>query len=412
MRCNRQFLFFILIVGLFLMRESRIAPLGSLEASFASWLNRNAHRQPSVARLALVQITDEDLGGDSWAWTPLEFSLFLNAALPFQPPVLGIEPVLAWKKPDAQQITLLHNQLLRSPKMVLGSKLGFAEDPSILPPLQEVPVLRHVEGDLGSITEFTMITGQPVEDLRLAGTLGFENLLDQKSAKPIQHVPLIFRYHGQVVPSFVLQAAMLWYGVTPEEVKVVPGSHIALGEELRVPIDARGSMFVDFSIPMTRFSMGDLLLSAEQSQSGRKTIAPVAYLKNCFTLLARTDREVRTLRFANGHLGSQGELFASALATLQNGEFVEHDTNSNRHLIIELVIIMEGMIIAWFFARMTRWSSVGVALLIFSFYMLVALGAFAAWLVVLPFLLPVGLLAFILTFRLLDENDAEEEGGV
>ncbi|MEI6351658.1 MAG: CHASE2 domain-containing protein [Verrucomicrobiota bacterium] len=406
MHCStRQFLFLVLIIGLVLMRESRVAPLASIETAFATWLSVNAQRSPAPAPLAVVQITDEDLSATPWPWTPLDFSLFLNAALPYQPPVVGIEPILSWSKPDAQQVSLLHNQLLKSPKVVLGSELGNPEDLSVLPALQEVPTLRHVKGDLSSLREFMLVERQPMEDLRLAGTLGFENL-EESASKPIQFVPLIFRYHGQVVPSFVLQAAMLWYGVTPDEVKVICGSHIDLGKKIQIPIDAHGGFFVDFSIPMTRFSTGDLLLSVEQSQVGRKTVAPIAQLKNCFTLLARTDREARTLRFANGQRGSRGELFAAALATLQNAEFVEHDADSNRHLMIELVIVMEALIVAWFFSRMSKLGTLMVALLIFAGYMLAALGAFSAWLVVFPFLLPAGLLAFIVLFRMLDREEA------
>ena len=405
MRCTtRQFLFLVLMVGLVLMRESRVTPLASVESAFAGWLSVNAQRAPAPAPLALIEITDEDLASTPWPWAPMEFSLFLNASLLYQPPVLGIEPLLWWPKADDQQVSLLHNQLLRSPKLVLGSELGIPEDLSVLPPLQEVPVIRHVEGDRSTLREFTLVSRQPMEDLRLAGTLGFENLPEESATQPIQFIPLVFRYHGQVVPSFVLQAAMLWYGVTPDEVNVVCGSHIALGKVLRIPIDERGCFFVDFSIPMTRFSMGDLLLSVEQSQVGRKTVAPLVRLKNSFTLLARTDREARSLRFANGRVGSRGELFAAALATLQNAEFVERNANSNRHLTIELVIIMEALIVAWFFSRMSKLGTLSVGLVIFAGYMLAALGAFSAWLVVLPLVLPMGLLAFIVLFRLMDEE--------
>ena len=278
MRCsNRQFLFIVLIVGLVLMRESRLYPLDGVETAYANWLAINAPRQSEPAPLVLVQIADDDLRANPWPWSPVDYSLFLNAALPFQPPVLAVEPVLDWPKPDAQQVTLLHNQLLRAPKVLLSSEFGFPEDPALMPPLQEVPVLRHVEGNISGLREFPLITAQPGEALRLSATLGFvESAEDAKEV--VRRVPLVFRYGGQVVPSFVLQAAMLWFGVTPEEVVVVPGSYIALGKDLRVPVDAAGSMLVDFTVPMVRFSLADLILSAEQYQSGHQAIAPVSLL--------------------------------------------------------------------------------------------------------------------------------------
>ena len=198
--------------------------------TLAAWFVGGGSRQPEVAPLVLVEISEEDLGAHPWPWSPVDYSLFFGAALPFQPPVLAVEPVLAWKTADPQQMMLLHNQVLRAPKVLLGSELGFPEDPALVPPLQEVPVLRHVEGDSSAVREFPLVALQPSEDLRLASTLGFFEPSAAGDGKPVGRVPLVFRYRGQVVPSFVLQAAMLYFGVTPEVVEVAPGSHIALGE--------------------------------------------------------------------------------------------------------------------------------------------------------------------------------------
>lgn len=378
------------------MRESRTAPFDSLEAAFSSWLTVNAPRQTEAAPLALVQISDEDLRENPWPWSPLDYSLFLNAALPFQPPVLAIEPVLAWKKPDAQQITLLHNQLLRAPKVLLGSELGPLEDPTTIPPMQEVPVLQHVEGSVSGVREFPLVALQPCEELRLAATLGFVEPLEEGGAV-VRRVPLVFRYRGQVVPSFVLQAVMLWFGVTPDDVVVKPGSYIEIGKKLRVPVDDAGSMPVDFAIPMVRFSLGDLILSAEQHQTEHQSIAPVARLKNSLTLLARTDTASRTIPLANGRNGSRGELLAAAIATIQRGSFI-----SRAGITVDLIIILEAMILAWFCWRLSKLGTLVLCVGLFAFYMLCTLGVFAALQVALPLMLPAGLLAFIVSFRQLD----------
>jgi len=397
MRCStRQFLFLIFLVGLGLMYGSRTAPLNSLEGVFAQWLAVNSTRHPAAAPLALVQISEEDLSANPWPWSPVDYSLFLSTALPFQPPVLAMEPVLAWEKPDPQQLALLHNQLLRVPKVLLGSEFGFPEDPSIVQPLQEVPVLRHVEGSMSQLREFPIIALQPNEELRLAATLGFFEPSATDNGT-VRRVPLVFRYRGQVTPSFVLQAAMLWFGVTPEEVVVVPGSHIALGKELRIPVDVAGTMAVDFAIPVVRFSLGDLLLSAEQYQNGHQAIAPVAMLKNSLTLLIRTDKEARTIRLANSRLGSRGELTAAAIATIQKASFI---TRSD--LTVDGLILLEAIILGWFCRRFGKLGVVALCVGCFAFYLLVAFGVFAMWQVTLPLLLPAGLLGFIVLFRQLE----------
>ena len=379
------------------MHESRTAPLNSVETAFSRWLSVNASRHPETAPLVLVQISDEDLAAHPWPWSPVDYSLFFSAALGFQPPVLAVEPVLGWKTPDPQQMTLLHNQVLRAPKVLLGSELGFPEDPALVPPLQEVPVLRHVEGEVGAVREFPLVALQPSEELRLAATPGFFEPPAALGGKPVGRVPLVFRYRGQVVPSFVLEAAMLWFGVTPEEVVVVPGSHIALGNEMRLPVDAAGTMPVDFTIPVVRFSMADLILSAEQHQGGHQAIAPVAQLKNAVTLLARTDTAARTIPLANGRNGSRGELAAAAIATIQQGSFPER-----AGLGVDGLILLEVLVLGWFCRRMGRLGGMALCAGVFGFYLLVALGVFTAWGVALPLLLPAGLLAFLLLFRQLE----------
>ena len=393
---TRQFLFLVLMVGLVLMHESRTAPFNRVEAAFSRWLSANALRQIEPAPLALVQISDEDLGAHPWPWTPVDYSLFINAALPFHPPVLAVEPVLAWNNPDPQQMELLHTQTLRVAKLLLGSELGFSEDPSILPPLQEVPVLRNIKEGISRLREFPLVALQPSEDLRLAGTIGFfEPPTDD--GKAVRRVPLVFRYRGQVVPSFVLQAAMLWFGVTPEEVTMVPGSHIALGKDIRLPVDAAGTMAIDFTIPVVRFSLADLILSAEQHQSGHQTIAPVARLKNTLTLLARTDAAARTITLGNGRSGSRGEVVAAAIATIQKESF-----SSRSGITVDLIIILEALVLAFFCNRLGKLGAAALCVGILGFYLLGALGVFAAWQIALPLLLPAGLLGFLVFFRQLE----------
>ena len=394
-----QFIFLVVLAGLVLMRESRVAPLDSVDAGFASWLGVKARRAPATAPLTLVQISDEDLRGTPWPWSPLDFSLFLSAALPFHPPVLAVEPVLAWKNTDPQQLSVLHNQLLRAPKVLLGSELGLPEDLSVVPPMQEVPVLRHVKGDITTLREFSLVSRQPAEDIRLAGTLGFENLLetDRSRNAVIRRVPLVFRYRGQVVPSFVLQAAMLWSGVTADEVVVRPGREIELGKVVRIPVDARGTMAVDFAVPITRFTMGDLLLSAEQAQAKQKTAAPVQQLQRSLALLARTDAGSRTLQFANERLGSQGELIASSIATIQTREFIRRVP-----WYVEFFILLDAIVLAWFCTRMRKFNAVIACVVVFCAYMLMALGFFTGTMIALPLVLPAGLVSFIAVFLLLD----------
>ena len=374
----RQFLFLILIAGFLLMDAARYIPV---DGAFQTWLEANAPRQTSPARLLLVELSDEELAAGS----PMEASLFVNAALGFEPRVVAIESV-----PDLQteQIPLLRHQLLRAPKGLLGATFGFLEDPLFWPPVQEVPVLRHVAGgDASRVPEFPVIAAQPPEDLRGAAALGFFAPTD--GARTVRRVPLVFRYRGFVVPSFALRAAMLWHGVTPEEVTVAPGSHIALGK-LRIPVDAAGTMAVDFAAPVTRLSAGDLILAAEVG-------TPVDVLKDGFALLARTDAQSRTLPLANGRNGSRGELTAAAIATLQAGRFA-----TRAGWPVEAALIAGAGLLGWLCRRRKKTGAIVLCTGVFAVYLLAALAIFAQCGLVLPFLLPAGLLLFLILFHATD----------
>jgi hypothetical protein len=389
MHCStRQFLFISLLVGFVLMHETRTEPFNKAEGAFASWLEAYSPR-PAAAPLAVIQISDDDLKNSKWPWQPVDYSLFLNATLPFQPSVLAIEPVLAWEKADG--VDTLHNQALRVPKLLLSAELGTLEDPALIPPMQEVPVLRHVEGSIFSIDEYQLVSAQPGDDLKHSAALGF---FGPAANRPVSRVPLLYRYRGELVPSFVLQAAMLWYGVTPEEVRVVIGSYIELGKSARVPIDADGTMAVNFTIPTAAFSYPDLLLSAEQLQTGHETTIPARQLKDSLVLLARADQEARKLPLANGKWSSRGELAAAAIATIQQQRYA-----GAVPIAVSVAVLAFFLGVGWAMSRVGKFAASVICIGAFALYVLIALGIFTSWQVALPFGLPVGMSAFLLLFR-------------
>src|SRR5207302_2095320 len=150
------------------------------------------------------------------------------------------------------------------PKLLLAARLGFPEDPSIVPPLESVPILQHVNGDAAKLPQFTVVESQPKEELRLAPSvaIGFTNLVGGPGIT--RKVPLLYNYRGEIVPSFALQAAILWFKLTPDDVKVDLGSRISLGDALRIPIDAAGNMSVDVRAPVTRIAFDDLVVAAQE----------------------------------------------------------------------------------------------------------------------------------------------------
>ena len=403
-------MFVVLVIGLALMRESHEQPGATIEQNFVSWLVANTTRQSPAAPLALVEINDASLAGEHpWPWSPLDYALFLEAVLNFKPDVVGIEPPLEWNlkelPPDAQQKfpqyeKILHDRILRAPKILLGAELGFPEDPDIIPPLQPVPVFKteNLTGSVNAIPEFTSIEREPREDLRLAASLGFTNL--PASENGVSRAPLLFRYRGQVVPSFVLQGLMLWFKVTLDEVKINIGSQITLGDKAKVPIDSAGSMLIDWKSPLTRVSFDDLLLAVQQAESKQKPVVAPEVVRGRFALLARTDAGVRTFDLPIGRKGSPGELFAAAIATVQNGHFI-HRVG----IWFDACVILFLMIWSWPLHRWRRRNGVIATAVLLIVYLMIGLAVFNAKLITVPLVLPAGLAVIVMIFRLLAPRD-------
>lgn len=406
-RPGAQFILLVLLVGLALMRESRQEPTRQIDEQFADFLARNSPRSEAPAPLTLVEINEGSLKGHAWPWTPLDFALFFQAANNFQPEVLATDELLRWDERNAtgelrqklpQYKTFLREHMLRARKVLLGARLGYPDDPHVIPPLEEVPVIRNVRGDVSRIPEFTTIAVQPEDEFGLSSVSGFTNL--QGGNVEYQSVPLILRYRGQVVPSFVLQAILLWEKLTPDEVAVDAGRHVTLAGQLEIPIDALGRMRVDFGVPRQRCSFDELILASARRDAERQTKQrvemniPVDLIDGKMLLLARTDPAAQTLHFAAQRRGSAGELFGAAIATIQNRSFIHRAP-----FWLEVVILAVVMIASWWVPCLRRRTMLIIGplgLIVYVMFAMLVLGSTLMW---LPLVLPAGLIALLMLFR-------------
>jgi len=398
-----QLMFTILVLGLLLLREAQAPPLAGIEETFINWLAANSNGERQRAPLMLVEINDNCLMEYPWPWTPLNYAAFLDGSLQFHARVAAIEPVLAWEKrnltPDQslqqpQYAKLLHYRILQTPKLELGAELGFPEDPDVLPPMQPLPVFRNVKGATDAVPEYTVIEAEPGEDIRLTAALGFANV---PTTEPVaQHAPLVFRYRGQVVPSFALEAMMLWYGVLPEDVEVHLGSDIRLGSKLTIPINQAGAMLVDWKVPYDRAGFDDLELAVDQLEHNHPPVIDPYQLKDRLLVLARTDVQAQTMLLPSGRMGSTGELLGAALATAETNAFARP-----AGLAGIAVVLLLGMILGWVATERRKLWVAPVALGFGAAYLLLCLAVFEAIRVALPLTPMLGLTVFVALFRLL-----------
>lgn len=366
----------VLLLGLLFLREPRLA---RSEEFFLRWLLKNSDPHGPAASLTVVDIGADAIEHEAGSSTaqassvlPLEFALFLQSALPFQPSVIAFENVLKWRDSEKGNEQVLIDQAMRVPLLLLGTELTTTPDPDA--PGPEIPGFSQVTGKRGDLVEFSGIGRQPNEEIRLLGTAGFINLPDE-IADGI-HVPLLFRYRGEVIPSFAFEAILLWLHVTPAEVSIDLDSHISLPNGRTIPIGSDGTVLIspNASRKAQHIAIADLLVAAQQRDEDGKKSAETLSLRNQI-VLARTPQNPL----------SPPDVFAATIATIQSSAYVRRVSP-----IFDCVILLLAAAIVGKLRDMSRVDLVLCAIAFTAAYCLAALAIVSRWLIWLPGCLPLG----------------------
>jgi hypothetical protein len=383
----------VVLLGFLFLREPR---LQRCEEIFLRWLLKNAQPRDTAPPLTIVEIggepipqkkgaeidsTERFLRGAAGANSPLEAALFLQAALEFKPAVVAFEPVLKWPEREKDQEQIFLDQAMRVPKLLLGAELTATPDPDA--PVAEIPAFPQVTGKRGDLIEFSGIGRQPDEDVRLIGTLGFLNLPNETAADV--HVPLLFQYRGEVIPSFALQAALLWLRVTPAEVKIDIGKYIRLPHS-KIPIRSDGTAVINPSAAKRarRLSLNELLLAAQERPQGKESV-----------YLDEMRDQIVLARMPANSLASP-DVFAATIAAIQTNSFVRRVS-----WIFDCVMILA---VAGASVPLRKFSRIDLMLGAIAFsasYCLVALGILSRWSIWLPGFLPLGAVWMVVLFSLI-----------
>ena len=372
----------VLLLGLLFVREPR---LERSEQLFLRWLLRNSQPRGPMAPLTVVEIgKDEGSGKDplkelspshpgGTAVSPLEFALFLQSILEFEPTVVAFENILKWHERDKDQEQVLIDQAMKVPKLLLAAELITATDPDA--PTEEVTTFSQVTGNRGNLVEFSGIGRRPSEEVGLIGTTGFINLPEQV-ADGI-HVPLLFLYRGEVVPSFVLQAALFWLRVTPAEVKIDLGSQISLPQGRTIPIQSDGTLLIspNAAKKARRITLNELALATQQHDAGQKSELGLESVRDQI-VLARTPTNPL----------SPPDVFAATLATIQTNNYVHRIS-----WVFDCVfLVVATALVIGKLRHMSRFDLILIALAFTAAYCLIAVAIISRWLVWLPGCLPLG----------------------
>ena len=372
----------VLLLGLLFLREPR---LEQSEEIFLHWLLTNSQPGGAVAPLTVVEIghdsilgseTDVESSGSKRegvsAASPLELALFLQSVLVFQPTVVAFENVLKWREREKDQEQVFIDQAMRVPRLLLAAELTATPDPDA--PGPEIPGFTQVTGKRGDLVEFSGIGRQPNEDMRLIATAGFINLPDE-IADGI-HVPLLFRYRGEVIPSFALEAILLWLRVTPAEVQIDLGSQISLPQGRRIPIREDGTLLISPNAgkKVRRISLNELLLGAQQRDAGKAPSDPFEAMRDQI-ILARTPLNPL----------SPPDVFAATLATIQSNAYVYRVSWVFDCAFLLIVTVLMGNL-----RNVSRADLLLGGIAFTAAYCLTALAVVSRWLIWLPGWLPLG----------------------
>jgi hypothetical protein len=373
----------VLLIGLLFLREPRLRRYDEI---FLRWLLKNSVVENVRPPLTIVEIgrpqaaakqnaqpssAADFLRGAAPANSPLEAALFLQAALEFKPGVIAFEPVLDWPQGAEDEAQVFIDQAMRVPKLLLAAELTPTPDPDA--PVADIPGFTQVTGRRGNLAEFSGIARQPTEDVRVISGLGFINLPNDV-ADDI-HVPLLFQYRGQVIPSFSLQAVLFWLRITPAEVKIDIGKQIELPQGRKIPIESDGTVVINPNAAKTarRLNLNELLLAAQQREQGDRM---------------RTLDEMRDqiiLARPTADSPERPDSFAATIATIQTNSFIRRVSG-----IFDCVVLLT---VATLLGTLRRFSRIDLLLGAIAFsagYCLIALGILTRWSIWLPGILPLG----------------------
>jgi len=361
----------VLLLGVLFLREPRFQ---RSEEIFLRWLIR--HSEPSAES---VPTTIVEIGRENPP-PPLETALFLQGALEFKPTVIAIEPILQWGEQSKDQQQIFLDQAMRVPKLLLGAELTATPDPDA--PVPEVTGFTKVTGRRGDLPEFSGIEHEPVEDVRILSTLGFINLPEESGSD--LHVPLLFQYRGEVIPSFALQAALLWMRVTPDEVWINIGSAITLPNGTKIPIRSDGTLLVNPRMfnRARRVTVNELLLAAQQHESGTATAIRLEDIRS-HLVLARPELH-------------SPDLFAAAIGAIQTNSFVRRVS-----WIFDCVMIVIAATLSGALRRFSRIDLIIGAIAFSAAYCLVALAIISRFSIWIPAWLPLGATWISVVFAIL-----------
>lgn len=366
---------------------------------------RDKIKEPAVTFVSIGDDYEPVLEGDQLS--RLDYAVLLGNVEHFKPRAVALAPTVSFDEENVINQGALKKQVLKMPRLVLGSIADSATTPADESEEPDYPVLTKVTGDTSQVPVIQRAAQMADEEPRANGVAAFTEIELLDATGPADHLPLIARVGDSVVASFTLQALIADADLTADDASVSLSSgnngksEITIGDLYTIPVDASGRLasyphsgveppaypVVDAKhLPLA--SSDDPEIAARRDELGDDFES----LRKNLVVIGKTGKDTRRISLANGDAYSQHELMARAIAVVQSGRYITKWPDWAKYAGIALIVLLAFLLFRLRRLPLLFWGFVCAFLYVFG----VCLGSFKEWLVWSPPLVPLALFAAII----------------
>jgi hypothetical protein len=386
-----------------------------------AWLNfcvgnaRDKINDPAVTFVSIGDDYEPVLEGDQLS--RLDYAVLLGNVEHFKPRAVAVAPPITFKEENIINQGALKKQVLKMPRLVLGSIADAGTAPADDSETPDYPVLTKVDGDTSKLPEIKRAAAMPDEEPRANGVAAFTEIELLDDAGAADQLPLAARVGDKVVASFALLALVADADLTLDDVtvKLSPKngeSEITIGDRYTIPVDSSGRLasypnsgvappaypIVDAKhLPLA--SSDDPEIAARRNELGDDFDS----LKKNLVVIGKAGKDTRQISLSNEESYSQHELIARAIAVVQSGRYISKWPDWAKYAGIALIVVLALLLFRLRRMPLLFWGFVCAFLYVFG----ICLGSFKEWLVWTPPFVPLALFAGIVGIGLILPSSSE-----
>lgn len=272
--------------------------------------SRSQARDPEIVFVRLDEATAEIF--ESQPPSPLDYAVFLIDLKEHRPRACAVVPLWQWPDADPTAVDVLAKQIIGLPFLLAAMLEEDVPAPELAASLEAFPKGSRLEGDASQLPRFTAVAALPNPRIDSYAGLGFV-LIDLGADAHIDEdgirVPLFaLGPDEERVPSLALVTAVHALDLSWDQVLLLPGESIILGEEATpVLIDDAGYLLVSFDTGDSIASIsGEAILSSGTAEG----VTRIPKVEDATVILGDDREEAKLFTLPSGNRLSRAELTA------------------------------------------------------------------------------------------------------